>query len=118
MALAVVARMPTLVEAHIAVGALRASGIEAQVFDANFGGVEAPVIEALGGFRIMADEADVVAARQALRTLQSAPRMGDPVYDDEPAEPPSPWAEPPAARRPSWLATVLSRLRGRAPDTP
>jgi hypothetical protein len=103
------------------VGALRASGIEAQVFDANFGGVEAPVIEALGGFRIMADEADVVAARQMLRTLQSAPRMGDPAYDDEPAEtaePPSPWAEPPPPRRPNWLASMLARWRGRAPETP
>lgn len=78
MGLAVVTRIPSLVEAHIAAGALRSAGIDAQVFDGAFGQVESPVIEALGGFRIMAPEADVVAAREILKALQAGPGLGEP----------------------------------------
>ena len=56
MGLALVTRMPSWVEAQIAAGALRSAGIAAEVFDGNFGQIEAPVIESLGGFRIMAPE--------------------------------------------------------------
>ena len=56
MGLALVTRIPNLMEAHIAAGALRSAGIAAEVFDGNFGAIEAPVIEGLGGYRLMAPE--------------------------------------------------------------
>jgi hypothetical protein len=78
MALALVTRIPSLVEAQIAAGALRSAGIEAQVFDANFGATEAPVIEGLGGYRLMAPEGQVADARQALKALRASPGLGEP----------------------------------------
>lgn len=78
MGLAVVARIPSLSEAQIAVGALRSGGIDAQLFDGNFGAMESPVIESLGGFRIMAPEEQVVAARDVLRALRASPGLGEP----------------------------------------
>ena len=75
MALAIVTRIPTLVEAQIAVGALRSAGIDAQLFDGAFGAIESPVIEALGGFRIMAPEGQVDDARDALRALRAGPGL-------------------------------------------
>src|ERR1700677_2217251 len=78
MGLAIVTRLPTLVEAQIASGALRSAGFNAQVFDANFGGMEAPVIEGLGGYRIMAPENEVAAARETLRALKANPGLGEP----------------------------------------
>ena len=84
MALAQVTRIPNYAEAQIAAGALRSAGIAAEVFDGNFGQVEAPVIQSLGGLRIMAPEEDVAAARELLRTLRRNPLPRDP--DDA-----SPW---------------------------
>ena len=78
MALAIVTRIPTLMEAQIAVAALRAYGIDAQLFDGNFGTMESPVIEALGGFRVMAPEAQVEAARDTLQALRANPAPVDP----------------------------------------
>ena len=78
MGLGLVARIPSLVEAQIAAGALRSAGIDAQVFDANFGQVEAPVIEALGGFRIMAPAEQTAEAREILKILRAGPGLGDP----------------------------------------
>ena len=104
MGLAIVARMPSLVEAQIAAGALRSAGVAAEVFDANFGQIEAPVIEALGGFRIMAPEGECAEAREILRALQNGPGLGEP---DEY----SPWANPPRFvpgwRR--WLSAFFAR---------
>ncbi len=111
MGLALVARLPTLVEAHIAAGALRSAGIAAEVFDANFGGVEAPVIEALGGFRIMAPEDEAVAARQILRTLQAGPGLGEPEEYPETDDAGGPWARR-RTRWPRWLAMMLAMLTG------
>jgi hypothetical protein len=82
--LALVTRIPSLAEAQIAAGALRSGGIEAVVFDAAFGGMEAPVIEGLGGYRLMAPEEDVVEARASLKAIRSSP--GLPLEPDE-----SPW---------------------------
>jgi len=76
--LAVVTRIPSYVEAQIAVGALRSGGIDAQLFDGNFGQVESPVIESLGGFRIMAPEEQLAAARDMLRALRASPGLGEP----------------------------------------
>ena len=78
MALAIVTRIPSLAEAQIAVGALRSGGIDAQLFDGAFGTMESPVIEGLGGFRIMAPEDQVIAARDMLKELRAAPRLADP----------------------------------------
>jgi Putative prokaryotic signal transducing protein len=83
--LAVVTRIPSYVEAQIAAGALRSGGIDAQVFDGNFGQVEAPVIEALGGFRIMAPEAQLASAKEILAELRASPGLDD--SDDS-----GPWA--------------------------
>ena len=97
MGLALVTRIPSLMEAHIAAGALRSAGIAAEVFDAGFGAMEAPVIEGLGGYRLMAPEEEVAAAREALKAIRSGP--GLPLADDEP---PSPWAPPPAPPASRW----------------
>jgi hypothetical protein len=97
MALAVVTSIPSYVEAQIAVGALRSGGIDAQLFDGNFGQVEAPVIESLGGFRIMAPEEQVATAREVLGALRASPGLGEP---DELG----PWA---------MQARDASRTRGR-----
>jgi Putative prokaryotic signal transducing protein len=78
MALAVVTRIRSLPEAQIAAGALRSAGIDAEVFDSIFGGMEAPVIEGLGGYRLMAPETQAVEARKILRMLQASPGLGEP----------------------------------------
>jgi hypothetical protein len=78
MALALVTRIPSLVEAQIAAGALRSAGISAEVFDQSFGGVEAPVIEGLGGYRIMAPEREAIEARRILHELRAGPGLGEP----------------------------------------
>ena len=100
MALALVMRMPTLVEAQIATGALRSAGIAAEVFDSNFGQIEAPVIEALGGFRIMAPDDEVVAARDIIRTLRGGPGLGEPgEYPEDTPKVARTW--------PGWLVTAI-----------
>ncbi|HEX3920609.1 MAG TPA: DUF2007 domain-containing protein [Caulobacteraceae bacterium] len=87
MGLALVTRIPNLQEAHIAAGALRSGGIRAEVFDASFGGMEAPVIEGLGGYRIMAPEEQVAEARLTLRALRANPPARAP-------EDGAPWSQP------------------------
>ena len=62
-------------EAHIAVGALRSAGIAAELFDGNFGAVESPVIEGLGGYRLMAPQEQVAEARETLKALRSMPGL-------------------------------------------
>jgi hypothetical protein len=96
--LALVTRIPSLMEAHIAAGALRSAGIAAEVFDAGFGAMEAPVIEGLGGYRLMAPEEEVAAARETLKAIRSGP--GLPLAEDD--EPPSPWAPQPAPPASRW----------------
>jgi len=94
--LALVTRIPSLAEAQIAAGALRSGGIEAVVFDSTFGGMEAPVIEGLGGYRLMAPEEDVAEARASLKALRSNPGLA--LDEDD-----SPWGSP-SAGRPRWQA--------------
>jgi hypothetical protein len=77
-------------EAHIAVGALRSAGIAAVLFDGAFGAVEAPVIEGLGGYRVMAPAEEVAEARATLKALRSSPGLS--TGEDEP-----PWGPPTAA---------------------
>jgi Putative prokaryotic signal transducing protein len=104
MGLALVTRIPGLVEAQIAAGALRSAGIQAEVFDASFGGIEAPVIEGLGGYRIMAPEGQVAAARDALKLLRASPGLGEP-------EDNAPWsaslADAARARKRNWRLVAL-----------
>ena len=107
MGLALVARLPTLAEAQIAAGALRAAGVDAEVFDANFGGVEAPVIESLGGFRIMAPEDQAADARQILLALQAAPAPSH----SEPPAPASPWEHPSPPRWRVWLSRAIGAFK-------
>ena len=90
MGLALVTRIPNLMEAHIAAGALRSAGIAAEVFDGNFGAMEAPVIEGLGGYRLMAPQEQVAEARETLKALRASPGLS--TGEDE-----SPWGAPPAA---------------------
>ncbi len=90
MGLALVTRIPNLMEAHIAAGALRSAGIAAEVFDGNFGAMEAPVIESLGGYRLMAPQEQVAEARETLKALRASPGLS--TGEDEP-----PWGEAPAA---------------------
>jgi hypothetical protein len=85
--LALVTRIPNLMEAHIVVGVLRSAGIAAELFDGNFGAIEAPVIESLGGYRVMAPEEEVADARDALRVLRASPGLS--TGEDE-----SPWGAP------------------------
>jgi hypothetical protein len=85
LGLELVARMPSLMEAQIAAGALRSGGVDAEVFDANFGQMEAPVIESLGGFRIMAPADQASVARELLRALRASPGLSA-------AEEGGPWA--------------------------
>ena len=89
MGLALVTRIPNLMEAHIAAGALRSAGIAAEVFDGNFGAIEAPVIEGLGGYRLMAPEEEVAEARATLKALRASPGLS--TGDDE-----APWGAPPS----------------------
>ena len=106
MPLALVTRIPTLSEAQIAAGALRSAGIAAEVFDQAFGGMEAPVIEGLGGYRIMAPEAEAIEARRILRELRAGPGLGEP-------EEMRPWTESLQYRADTrrtgmrWLALVV-----------
>ena len=90
MGLALVTRIPNLMEAHIAVGALRSAGIAAELFDGNFGTIEAPVIEGLGGYRVMAPAEQVAEARATLKALRASPGLS--TGEDE-----SPWGAPDAA---------------------
>jgi hypothetical protein len=88
--LALVTRIPNLMEAHIAAGALRSAGIAAEVFDGNFGAIEAPVIEGLGGYRLMAPQEQIAEARETLKALRSSPGLST-------GEEGSPWGAPAAA---------------------
>ena len=107
MGLALVTRIPSLVEAQIAAGALRSAGIRAEVFDASFGGMEAPVIEGLGGYRIMAPEDQAIEARQLLRALRAGPGLAAPEEETRPWS--ASYAEAGRARQRGmrWLALVI-----------
>ena len=103
MGLALVTRIPSLSEAQIAAGVLRSAGIEAGVFDAGFGAMESPVIEGLGGYRLMAPAQDVAAARDFLKSVKANPIPLDP--DDS-----GPWTSRPGRARGRgmrWLALLI-----------
>ena len=71
--------------------------------DASFverGAVEAPVIEGLGGYRVMAPQEEVAEARATLKALRTSPGLS--TGDDEP-----PWGAPTAA-----AASYQARAKG------
>ena len=75
MALSVAATFASLPEAQIAAGALRASGVDAQVFDDNFGTMMWTDQVAIGGFRVIVPEVERADAVAFLRDVaKSAPR--------------------------------------------
>ena len=104
MGLALVTRIPGLMEAQIAAGALRAAGIDAEVFDQGFGAMEAPVIESLGGYRVMAPADQVALARETLRAIRARPIPREP--DDFPGGADEP-EDADAAREP-WGAPAAT----------
>jgi len=69
MSFAVVAAYPSLTEAQIACGALRAAGLRADVLDQNFGGVMPT--DLLGGFRLVVPEDERVRAKAVLAQILS-----------------------------------------------
>ncbi len=75
MALSVAANFASLSEAHVAAGALRAAGFDAQVFDDHFGTMVWMEQLAIGGFRIVVPVEERADARAFLReVVQQAPR--------------------------------------------
>lgn len=62
MGLRVVKVFSDLTEAHVACGALRASGIDATVFDVHFGAIDWSRQLAIGGFRLLAPEPELAEA--------------------------------------------------------
>lgn len=75
MALSVAANFASLSEAHVAAGALRAAGFDAQVFDDHFGTMVWMDQLAIGGFRIVVPVEERADARAFLReVVQQAPR--------------------------------------------
>lgn len=81
MALAVVATFIDLQEAHIAAGALRAAGLDADVCDFQFGTVDWMAQNAIGGFRVSVPDAhlpDAVALLTQIRDTAPEPLgLGD-----------------------------------------
>ena len=63
----VVTAFPTLIEAQIACGALRAAGFDAEVLDENFGRVLA--VDLLGGFRITVQAGEYGEAKSFLEAI-------------------------------------------------
>ena len=71
MGLGVVARFSSLTEAQIACGALCSAGFHAEVFDQTFGTMVWTDQVSIGGFRVMAPEAEIADAAAYLRQAQS-----------------------------------------------
>jgi hypothetical protein len=73
MALVEVTRFLDLTEAQVAASALHASGIEAEVVDEVLGRNAFALQLAMGGFRLMVDEADAAAARALVEDCRAEP---------------------------------------------
>lgn len=83
-----VARFTTLSEAHVAAGALRATGVPAEVFDDGLGGVNWMMQQAVGGFRLVTPEQDAPEARAMISQMRNTPAPPD--KTDVVAEAPKP----------------------------
>jgi hypothetical protein len=73
MALVEATRFLDLTEAQVAASALRASGIDAEVVDEAIGRNAFTLQLAMGGFRLMVDEADAAAARALVEDCRAEP---------------------------------------------
>ena len=69
MALTVVASFSDLQEAHIAAGALRSAGLQAEVFDNQLGMIDWTMQRALGGFRLAVPAEETGEARELLAEI-------------------------------------------------
>ena len=104
--LVTVARFADPLEAQIACGRLRAEGIDAHVADAHMGLANWEWRLAVGGTRVLVDEADAEFARKVMRDLDAGRYALD--GDAEPAlQPPSreSWSS-----RLAWIALMLFGL--------
>jgi hypothetical protein len=103
-----VARFADPLEAQIACGRLRAEGISAHVADAHMGLANWEWRLAVGGTRVLVDEADAEFARRVIRELDAGHYALDADADAEPAlQPPSreSWSS-----RLAWIALMLFGL--------
>ena len=101
MGLVTAARFATLSEAYIAAGAQRSSGVTAEVFDAQLGQTDWLMQTALGGFRLMVPDEELLAAIDVLGdTNTAAPETSEAL-----AAPVVPW-------RRRALAALLALLTG------
>jgi MFS family permease len=82
MGLSVVARFSSLVEARVACGALQAAGIDAQLFDQNFGSVMWIDQTAIGGFRVVVPDAVVANAAAYFRDFRPPAPTAEPAAED------------------------------------
>ena len=102
--LTTVARFTDPLEAQIACGRLRAEGIDAHVADAHMGLANWEWRLAVGGTRVLVDEADVEFARRVMRDLDAGRYALDAESNDEPLQEPSreSWSS-----RLAWIALML-----------
>ena len=102
-----VARFHDPIEAHIACGRLRAEGIDAHVADAHMGLANWEWRLAVGGTRVLVDEADVEFARKVMRDLDAGRYALDDESTDEVLHAPDreSWSS-----RIAWIALMLFGL--------
>lgn len=102
-----VARFPDPLEAHIACGRLRAEGIDAHVADAHMGLANWEWRLAVGGTRVLVDEADAERARAVVRDLDAGRYALGAAPTDDPLQAPSreSWSS-----RLAWIALMLFGL--------
>lgn len=106
--LVAVARFTDPLEAQIACGRLRAEGIDAHVADAHMGLANWEWRLAVGGTRVLVDEADAEFARRVMRDLDAGRFALD---AESPQQPPlrSPDRESWSSRI-AWIALMLFGL--------
>ena len=79
MALTVVASFSDLQEAHIAAGALKSAGLQAEVFDNQLGMIDWTMQRALGGFRLAVPDTQIAEAVELLGQIaRDAPERETP----------------------------------------
>ena len=105
--LTTIARFADPLEAQIACGRLRAEGIDAHVADAHMGLANWEWRLAVGGTRVLVDEADVEFARKVMRDLDAGRYALDDESTDEVLHAPDreSWSS-----RIAWIALMLFGL--------
>lgn len=105
--LATIARFADPLEAQIACGRLRAEGIDAYVADAHMGLANWEWRLAVGGTRVLVDEAQVEFARKVMRDLDAGRYALDDESTDEALHAPDreSWSS-----RIAWIALMLFNI--------